>query len=339
MNINDLLTPVTADAPCGENLEYDLSFMQMIQLARGKAEQQFGDTLIPAQEPDWRQVEKHALDLLACSKDLRVMLLLAQAWTALRGLAGYADGVMLIGEALGRYWQPLLPPLALEGEADPLMRINLLRELGDSFDLAKLLRRSPFARDAGQSLTFADAVAALDGLGTVATGYPGGPARMAAAIQRGLAAHARHIPLIGSALERLFCLLREHLGETALPDMPGQLAALRTLSRALATMPPPDLPEPSPVPVRAVSTDPAAAQPSSWREGGILTRDDAYRALEQVKIYFTQYESSHPAPLMIARIQGLMSQDFMAIVGNLAPEAVSQLERFFGCKDHKEQER
>ena len=79
MDIDTLLAPVRPDAPCGDNLEYDADFLRMMQLASGKAEQQFGDTLIAAQEPDWRQVEHIALGLLAKSKDLRIMLLLAQA--------------------------------------------------------------------------------------------------------------------------------------------------------------------------------------------------------------------------------------------------------------------
>ncbi len=339
MNIHALLTPVSADAPCGENLEYDLAFMQLHQLARGKAEQQFGEVLIPAQEPDWRRVEQQALDLLARSKDLRVMLLLSQSWTALRGVSGYADGIMLMGEALERYWLTLLPPLALEGEADPLMRINVLRELGDDFELAKLLRRSRFVRDAGHCLSFADAAAALDGM---AKTEPAMGSALSAALVRGLASHARDIAEIRAALERMFSLLREHLGETALPDMPGVLSVLGAMSRAPAaqdTAPPPTAaPAEDPLfPRRAVLDNGAAATPSSRREGEILTRDDAYQALEQVKNYFRRYESSHPAPLMIARIQRLMSQDFMAIVRNLAPEAAAQLEHFFGCENTKEQ--
>lgn len=369
MNIDDLLAPISEDAPCGENLEYDLTFMQMLQHSRGKAEQQFGETLIPAQEPNWRQVEKCAVELLACSKDLRVMLLLAQAWTAQRGLAGYADGVTLICEALERYWQPLLPPLSLDGESDPLMRINLLRELGDNFELAKLLRRSLFVRDAGQSLTFADAIAALDGAAATAD-YPGGPARLSVVLQRGLDDHEGHTRVIKNALERIIYLLRTHLGDAALPDMHGILAALYTLSRQQAALPssgkadlPSDFSEEnahassspgyhsgehasSPPYVsqgeaRECPPDAAApvgqACPPRQREAGIHTRDEAYQSLEKVKRYFMQYESSHPAPLMIARIQRLMSQDFMAIVRNLAPEAAGQLEQFFGCEHHKEQ--
>ena len=50
------LQAVSADAPCGPNLEYDQEFLALEQAARGKEEQQYGDTVIPAEEPDWVDV-------------------------------------------------------------------------------------------------------------------------------------------------------------------------------------------------------------------------------------------------------------------------------------------
>lgn len=49
MNIEEFLAPISADKPCGENLEYDADFQAMNQASLGKAEQQFGDTIIPAE--------------------------------------------------------------------------------------------------------------------------------------------------------------------------------------------------------------------------------------------------------------------------------------------------
>ena len=78
---------------------------------QGKAEQQFGDTIIPAEPADWTTVEKLAAGLLSRTKDLRVMLALTQAWTKRRGLSGYADGLLLVQQALSLYWQPIYPLL------------------------------------------------------------------------------------------------------------------------------------------------------------------------------------------------------------------------------------
>ena len=111
MNIEEFLAPISPDNPCGENLEYDADFQAMNQASLGKAEQQFGDTIIPAEPADWNTVEKYATSLLTRTKDLRVLLALTHAWTRRRGLAGYADGLLLVQEAIARYWEPLYPLL------------------------------------------------------------------------------------------------------------------------------------------------------------------------------------------------------------------------------------
>ena len=112
IDTDTLLAPVDADNPCGDNLEYDADFLAMARAAAGKAEQQFGSTIIPEEAPDWVQVERLATSLLARTKDLRVMLYLTRAWTQLRGLPGYADGLTLIHQSILRYWDALQPALS-----------------------------------------------------------------------------------------------------------------------------------------------------------------------------------------------------------------------------------
>lgn len=55
------------------------------------------------------------------------MLALTHARTRRRGLAGYADGLVLVQEALSRYWEQLYPLLEEYGETDPFYRINAPR--------------------------------------------------------------------------------------------------------------------------------------------------------------------------------------------------------------------
>lgn len=71
-------------------------------------------------------MEKYATSLLTRTKDLRVLLALTHAWTRRRGLAGYADGLLLVQEAIARYWETLYPLLEEYGETDPFYRINAL---------------------------------------------------------------------------------------------------------------------------------------------------------------------------------------------------------------------
>ena len=54
IDVEKLLTEVSPDQPAGEDLEYDPQFGELERSAQGKAEQQFGDTIIPAEDPDWK---------------------------------------------------------------------------------------------------------------------------------------------------------------------------------------------------------------------------------------------------------------------------------------------
>ena len=88
IDIENLLQEVSPDAPCGENLEYDPLFAEMERAAQGKVEQQFGDNTIPAEEPNWKELKKKALDLLGRSKELRAAVCLTRALSHTDGLTG-----------------------------------------------------------------------------------------------------------------------------------------------------------------------------------------------------------------------------------------------------------
>ncbi|GAA5238588.1 hypothetical protein BMMON2_14100 [Burkholderia mallei] len=117
--IESLLAGVAPDAPCGANLEYEQDFLRLQESATPRPEQQYGDTVIPAEAPDWSAVERLALELTARTKDLRVAAHLARSWTELRGMPGYADGLRLVAGMLDRWWDDVHPRLDADGDHDP----------------------------------------------------------------------------------------------------------------------------------------------------------------------------------------------------------------------------
>ena len=44
IDVNSLLEEISAELPCGEDLEYDTEFGEMERTAQGKPEQQIGST-------------------------------------------------------------------------------------------------------------------------------------------------------------------------------------------------------------------------------------------------------------------------------------------------------
>jgi type VI secretion system protein ImpA len=328
MTLETLLAPVSSEQPCGENLEYDAEFQALEQASQGKAEQQFGDTIIPAEPADWNRVEKLATALLARTKDLRVMVALTHAWTRRQGLEGYANGLSLIGQALALYWEALWPALTENGEYDPFYRINALAGLGDKSELTTTLRQSVLLRSNGDELNVRDAQALLDGSKTECAGFPGGRARLVDELARAGQGDGGIMRQIEGRLTTIRSWLVDKLSESGAPEM-DQLIKTATTINSVSRTPQDETP--------VVTADDTVATPvasvnvrGDWRSAEITNRADAQLMLEKVKFYFSQHEPSHPAPLMIDRVQRLIEQDFMAIIRDLAPDGVQQLENIFG---------
>lgn len=336
MNIDEFLAPVSAEQPCGENLEYDADFQAMEQAMQGKAEQQFGDTIIPAEPADWTTVEKLAAGLLSRTKDLRVMLALTQAWTKRRGLSGYADGLLLVQQALSLYWQPIYPLLEEYGETDPFYRINALAGLSDKSALTSALRNAVLLRSNGDELLLRDAQALLDGSKTECADYPGGRSRLIDELARGGQPGIDAILAIHQRLQTIREILSDCLGESGVPEMEQLQKTVGIVAGACQIT---DISsfhasrEESAVSEHQAIYDVPPPTAVDWRSAQISSRAEAQQMLEKVKQYFAQHEPSHPAPLMIERVQRLIELDFMDIIRDLAPDGVHQLENIFGRRD------
>ncbi len=319
MNIDEFLAPISPDNPCGENTEYDADFRAMGQASQGKAEQQFGDTIIPAEPADWNTVERLATSLLGRTKDLRVMLALTHARTRRRGLAGYADGLLLVQEALSRYWEQLYPLLEEYGETDPFYRINALAGLSDKSDLTVAVRNASLLRSNGDEISLRDARALLDGSKTECPDYPGGRPRLIDELARGDQPGTEAVIVINERLLAIRELLTGYLGESGVPEMEqllktvGQVSSACQVTDISKLLPNRDAQaeqhaEPQPVTASPVQ------QVTDWRSVQVTSRADAQLMLEKAKQYFAQYEPSHPAPLMIERVQRLFELNFMDII-------------------------
>jgi len=66
--------------------------------------------------------------------------------------------------------------------------------------------------------------------------------------------------------------------------------------------------------------------------GAIQSRSDVIKALDLICDYYRHQEPSSPVPLILQRAQRLVDKDFMAIMTDLNPEAVTQLQVITGTK-------
>ena len=143
IDVEALLLEIGPATPCGPDLEYDPAFLALEQEALGKPEVQYGETITPAVPPDWKIVRRMAGELLERSRDLRLAIHLLRANLALSGIAGMADALVLIERLLESRWDSVHPPLDLDDDNDPTLRINSLAILADSGTLVRELKEAP----------------------------------------------------------------------------------------------------------------------------------------------------------------------------------------------------
>src|SRR5262245_33405220 len=148
-DVDKLLAPVSPDAPCGENLEYDADYAAMEQAATGKPEQQFGKTTIAGEEPNWKEVRDKALSLLSRTKDLRVGLYLVRSTAWLDGLPGLADGVSVLTGLIEKYWEGVHPRLDPDDDNDPTLRMNTIAGLCDPMTTLRAMQIAPLVASRG----------------------------------------------------------------------------------------------------------------------------------------------------------------------------------------------
>ncbi|NYT59244.1 type VI secretion system protein TssA [Alcaligenaceae bacterium] len=338
----DLFNTFSSASYRGENLEYSPEFLALQQAMTGKPEQQFGATIIPEQAPDWALIEREAAVLSERTCDVRILVLLTQAWTELRGLSGFSEGIQLLATVLDRHWNDIYPLLILDDEHDPMQRMNALVALGDTQGVARSVRSTSLLQGAHGQVSVREAEALLDGSKTQSETYPGGRPRLVEALRHARLLEAQEVLAVSQALAGLRAIedtVASRIGPEWVPDFTSLRRTLGAIASVTDTAAQEAQQQARPTSDVDEMTQPADAVPAElpdagaslvsvgvWREAVIQTRDDALLALEKVSLYFERHEPSHPAPFLIRRAQQTIPLDFYEMLKNLAPQGLDQFE-------------
>lgn len=318
-----LLSPLDADAPCGVDLEYDPAFQALQEAATGKPERQYGDTLIPAQEPDWPAVHQQALQLSRRTRDLRVAVWLARSAARIEGLSGAVRGLQLLQGLLERHWDHVHPQLDASDHNDSTARTNALNPLLHADAGLADLRAASLTGKRG-ALTVRDIELALGHAEPMARETVPSEEGVLQGVTQALAEVPRLAEQMQAgfdAAQGLATVLDQHLEASE-----GiELAPLKKLMQRVAE---------AARKARGETVEPpTAGQPlaaTTQVRGAIASREDAIRTLERVCEWIERNEPSNPAPLLIRRSQRLMSKNFIDIIRDLVPDGLSQIERLAG---------
>ena len=147
-DIDRLLAPISATAPCGESLRETAAWTRIKELRReDNPHLPQGVWEVELKKADWRAVEKECIDALESrSKDLQMAVWLSEAWLRLHGFPGLSTGLQLLVELIRSFWKEIYPQPADDLE----FRLGPLDWLDDRFtqQVKQLPLTMPSAGDA-----------------------------------------------------------------------------------------------------------------------------------------------------------------------------------------------
>lgn len=320
---------------CGPDLEYDPRFLDFLSSSREKPERQLGNQIIPAQAPDWRAVMQQGTRLSMESRDLRIAVVLTQAATELTDLSGLVQGLLLIHSWLEQHWDDLHPTLNHDGERDPLVRMNALASLADPAGCLKAVRQACFLDCPIGTLSLGDAESILKGRTTSENAVVTSADQMERLLSDESERNAERLAALTHAsrtLAEIDALWRSRVEAEYWPELGPLKDLLNRLSalgegQALSSS---DMAEPIPGCTPETESVPLRATAVRTLPERVTNRHDAFLALAVARRYFESHEPSHPAPLLIRRIEKLADLGFAEILAELTPDALAQLRHITG---------
>jgi type VI secretion system protein ImpA len=335
----ELLKPITDQAPCGEDLSYDASLQELETMARGKEETQFSS----AEPPNWKKLQDRCLQLFGRSKDLRIVMTLAVSSLELDGLSGFREILFLVKGLMERYWATVHPQLDPADNYDPLQRMNLVASLAtpigtfqDPMRILERLRAIPLSNSVQMGrISLADILRAETGI--AAQGDK--PTITIPQIESAfLSSKPEELSEITRLLNECTTLVQEidesitnNVGAANAPDLTPLSSELEAMRKRIA----PYLKQTGAgvaVNPTAAATEvhPPTAQPGISIDGEIRTREEVVHLLEKICRYYDRTEPSSPVPLMLKRAARLAGMDFMQIIQDLSPDAIGQIRTITG---------
>lgn len=139
---HDWLSPISGDAPCGTDLEYDPEYVVMSAKSTVQPDAQYGNFVGSADPVNWGDIDRDCRRLMLRTKDIRIAVLFTRCRTRLAGAAGFGEGMALLASLLDTYPDAIHPQLAVDADRDAALEIraNALQALTDTDGLLSDLR-------------------------------------------------------------------------------------------------------------------------------------------------------------------------------------------------------
>lgn len=322
-----LLEALSSESPCGDDLE-DTQL-----LASFDAYRLFGQSAPLSGETDWREVRDRSLEALKTSKDFRLLAHLASATLRTDGIGPFLQLLPVAAHWLESWPDHVFPRV----DDDAILRRNALNGFADRMAIVDGLRRAPLLvhRQLGalsiRDIEIANGHAAPSEGETAPADASQLNALLTATPTEELGSLVAQLDEAVRSLKAVEEAMRSSGGVQAAPEFANLATPLARTLKLVSE----HVTARAPAQGEAASGD-AASHPANGNGvavNGIRSREDAMRALDAVAEYFRTNEPSSPIPLLLERTKRLIAKDFLAVLEELAPDALAQAKAAGGIRD------
>ena len=317
-------------------MEYEPEFSELTIAAQSKGEQQVGDQVKEAQDPDYAEVIKLGSKLLKKTIDLRVAIYLAEASLNREGFPGFVQVLEYVRRALDTYWDSAHPQLDAEDDDDPTERVNALIGLVGDQGVLRQLRRAPLTDSKVMGRFTLRHIAVVKGeMGipadmdetpdeaAISAAFQDTPEDKMDAIRKGIENSLEHATAIEAVLDE------KVPGQS--PDFEPLLTLLKSGLNAVRGGAGEAVVEDD-GDDGSTETAPAAATGGEAEGGvsGINSTADVKHAIDLILDYYKRNEPSSPVPIILARAKRLVAADFMTIIKDIASSGEDEVRNIGG---------
>lgn len=329
-DIEALLEPVSAESPCGADLE-DTQLLAGFDTYR-----LFGSDIPLPADTQWREIRDKSLAALGTSHDLRLLAHLAAAVVRIDGLNPFCRLLGVADRWLGESWDLVFPRI----DEDAILRRNALNSFADRMAVVDAVRRAPVLahrqlgafclRDLelatgqltpGESDGNAPNMAQIEGI--LAGADPQDLTTMADGLRSGM-----------GALRNIVTVMQSRAGFESAPDLDPLLRQMSRIDKLLQEHTHADA---TADPATQPAVDGGAPAMGAALKTEVSSRQDAIRALEAISAWFRAHEPSSPVPLLLDRAKRLVSKSFMEVLADIAPDGVVQAKLIGGIQNDEGQ--
>ena len=326
LNLETLLTPVSDEAPAGEDLAYDTERVEIdqaferppsIDLTTGEA--------AGGPEVDWRRILKLIESQSGKSKDLWLAVYICRAGAWSRDLATVRLGSEYLAglcETLWDHVHPTLDDYGFQGRKGPCESLASVGNFLTPLRGVTLLEHARMGRFSGGDFERFAANAESE------EGYSQFRAVLSETPDDSLTGIAAELDAIAAAIRRTDAVLVARADGDTGANFRATYDALAQMRQA----------------VLSFSASPPSAEASPGAGGGVDettgpriagrvdSREDVIRTLDSLSDYYRRKEPASPVQQLLQRAREWVNLDFLAILADIAPNSVDEARQVLSFK-------